>query len=413
MQTHQTRRRWAQWLVPMLMLSACDGDGAASAARDGNPESSAEQDASQMDASDDAGELTGVDAGTDPNSPKGACEAYVFAQCKRRAECEEDEEIPAECLANRERCPESMFVDTTYTVASLQACAKSWETFPCDDVRRGITPACTFAGTLEAGALCTTASACVSKICGVGEPFTSCRKCTARAEPDEACSADLVCNEGYRCESGTCALKPVPPRVPFVRAEGEPCDGNRTGSFFCLRNLVCAEDAESTPAAPKYTCREPSALGAKCHVVGYDGSNRTQYACAEGHYCRRSDQTCQPLPGDGELCGVIAGPVSDVGTLCQPESYCSKQSTPTRCVARKAPGEPCALDNDSWVVCNQGAKCICENFADDCAQRTCLRVREAGEKCGGPHDRCEPVAPCTDGLCTFDEQAVNAMCNFP
>lgn len=195
---------------------------------------------------------------------------------------------------------------------------------------------------IAAGELCEGTTPCIAPlVCAQnGGPEL---RCVSRAELGEPC-VSRGCVPGLQCLLADLTCQ------PFIE-EHEPCNGIFFGQ--CKAPLICAwNDICVQPEQP---------IGGPCNVLDPE-------SCADGLYCDRSVQTCQPLVEEGSLCNY--GWLGASG--CEDGLYCSCDNGMCIGFNPDAPSDheicaPALLD---------GADCA---RSDECASRYC----KAG--------KCEPV----------------------
>jgi hypothetical protein len=317
----------------------------------------------------------GEAAGLDPErSMTEACLTYELARLARQRECAG--EPPQELLEAAfvlDSCPDLYFAaGSTATVEGLAGCAETWGSFPCENVVRGLEPACAVRGTRQEAEACAFGSQCESGACP--HAHRQCGTCIARARPGEACDGAHVCDVGYVCDD-TC-VTPEADYVPDSVATGDACiqhvdcagsdmcHPGPDGGSLCVARIPlggsCAGAAgfcEDDAFCHEGECRAYPQMGEACGLMP---SSVVYIPCAPGLACVLVDApfsgTCRPLPATTEPCagGGLACPH---GTLCLTRSPCS-----ARCIEVALPGQPC---NES-ILCHPGSECrsgVCEPVA--------------------------------------------------
>jgi hypothetical protein len=294
-------------------------------------------------------------------SERSACIAAVRAYCQRYAECFSSitaEACAAPYLAN---CPDLLFSPgATHSIEQVASCAERFPSIDCDEIDQKGQRACLLAGSLPVGAPCTYISQCDQTCTSyLGD---KCGTCATFVSRDATCAPDTasLCPFSQQCGAGRCSDRTRRPN-PRARA-GEACDNLTIG---CLRDLTCSSSDGGTRV-----CRPYPPVGQPC-AEGH---------CAPGGYCDPRGMGCVPYLALGASCGD--------DSACGPRAYCDLTAPMARCTARPEVGAPCTR------VCVDGAVC-----ASSGSTSRCLRLRQTGESCGLPLDRCSDGSSCSDGLC--------------
>jgi len=349
------------------------------------------------------------DAGPPPMSKRQACLAYLRAQQNRTNECEGLAPFDDSQLPFYDQCPDLVFADgSTRTIEGTLACAETWKTFPCEDLRNDRWPACSVGGTRTPGMSCLFRAQCQSDECNA--TGTSCGTCKMLAAKDGDCSDqnDVACPMGQHCASSRCVDSMTSP----LRDAGASC----TASTDCKPGLHCFEQSSSMSACEplppagqacakiasslfcadparcnaSLVCQTPPQSGEACAMPG-DTSTGTPF-CTTGAYCN-PEHVCARLPGAGEACAKNA---SGVGNLCSTDTLCAQGM----CGPRLGPGEAChpVRGNDRFQGdCTSGLFCSCDDTS--CTTGSCLTVLPEGASCGARNSRCENGTACLTGTC--------------
>ena len=114
-------------------------------------------------------------------------------------------------------------------------------------------------------------------------------------------------------------------------------------------------------------------------------SCEASFFCVEPAVCDTTINQCVAPPTAGQPC-LNAG--------CAEPLYCDVDLAVPTCMARPPLGQACTVS----YGCEDGATCLCDDTA--CTTRSCRTMREPGESCTGPHERCIPDATrCEGGVC--------------
>lgn len=294
-------------------------------------------------------------------SERSACVAAVHAYCERYVECFSSisaASCAAPYLAN---CPDLLFSPgATHTIEQVAGCAERFPTISCAEIGEKGQRACLLPGSLSVGARCTYISQC-QQTCTtfLGDKCGTCAPFLPRDAPCAPSEASL-CPFSQQCGSGMCSNR-IPKADPSARA-GEPCDDVTVG---CMRDLTC-----TSGDAGARTCRPYPSVGQPC----------SEGRCAPGGYCDPSGRGCVPYLALGASCAEDAS--------CGPTAYCDPAGANARCTARPEVGALCTR------ACVDGAVCAASG-----GMMRCLRLRQTGESCGHPLDRCSDGNSCSDGIC--------------
>jgi hypothetical protein len=231
-----------------------------------------------------------------------------------------------------------------------------------------------------------------------------------------SCTADSDCNlpltgvcATNRCESGCCAVVPLPPTTP---APGQQTTGD------CIV-VACDGTVNGTNdvADPTDT---PPAMDA-CHQGACNGPTRTQTpitgTCAGGKVCG------DPSGGSAGMCVECNAPTDCTApsTACL-TSTCVNNTCGTTDTAANA-----SCKDNGGTVCDGAGKCVACNTSADCTGQSCVShtcvaisctdgVQDGNETdvdCGGScgpclaGSKCLVQSDCTPGTCT------NKVCVAP
>jgi hypothetical protein len=344
------------------------------------------------------------DAGSAVALEKGAasaCVTYALAVCQRQIDCgvrSHDERCLDSAAAE---CPDLVFSPgSTRTAKGLLACAEAYATWPCDDVKGGVIPACVTPGARAQGEPCKYASQCESLQC---ETHGDCGQCSKTVDIGQSCSApDVDCgSQGFCAASGTCQ----PMSGPLYLA-GQPC----TVDWPCQADYYCQD-----------VCLPLPKVGESCLNTG---------TCAYGAYCGLTG-ACEAVPSAGQLCGLPRNgkpgeffcepgldcdvdPSSMTGTCLPPGALgqaclftanwpgnqaCASglhcDDTQGLCLGVAAAGGACKTIWD----CEPDLICACPAGLPDCQQQYCAMPRVEGERCDEPNTACLPAFVCAAGKC--------------
>jgi len=162
--------------------------------------------------------------------------------------------------------------------------------------------------------------------CPAGQACVRAR-CDALPERGAPCSASLGCADGLTCvEQGVSSrVCELPPRV-----ERDLC-----GHEGCPDGLRCVPDARGR------TCRADAEIGDRCDPPGG--------VCAEGSYCSRDTNRCEPIGKEGDACTLAwsSGAECVEGLACQPHG------DGHRCTPPVGEGESCR----DGQVCGEHTSC--------------------------------------------------------
>ncbi len=197
-----------------------------------------------------------------------ACVDYFVAQCARRTAC--DPSAPeSSCLAvSLPRCPDQLFSSgSRLSVDVVDGCAQAWNDADCDEINRGMFPACGYpGGALETGEPCAFSSQCATLACGRFQD-DDCGVCLPILKQGDACATSQgSCPPGTSC-SGTCE-----PNLPFNLPPGSACEV--VGQ--CGNGYVCRSDEQGGR-----TCQPLFEVGETCAA---------SWECGEGYCDADSDQ---------------------------------------------------------------------------------------------------------------------------
>ena len=262
---------------------------------------------------------------------------------------------------------------TSWTAASLEACATAGAASPCDATARPA--ACIVAaGSRPDGAACSDDAQCASTRCARtfgttpgGGPATipACGTCSPAGAAGEPCGAGV----GDGCADGTACVASPKPVCASIHAgvEDDPCDGvART----CAPGLAC--DAALAVCRPLPTRGEPCASPDAC---------QRPYACLLG-------QCADPRP-PGSPCTASRD--------CAPGLVCAGWDGRGVRRVRKCVDPTWAAPGGA---CGDTAPCLVGSCSGDAA--TCPRVLPDGAACVAfdPAATCGPYSACMDGRCS-------------
>ncbi len=229
---------------------------------------------------------------------------------------------------------------STLTPAALDACAQAIMGETCVQYLDNHQPAaCSFQGTLAAGAACGTDSQCESSYCKLATG-TTCGTCATRTSK---CTADSDCPADQLCSVGNCVTPVAPPGM---------CDN---GAHICVRTLVCLGEQQADSGLG--ACGMPGGVGASC-------DDPTDCAGGTGILCDTAQGMCvaaQPATM-GQSCGVVNGTlaVCTGGGLCANLMKVDDAGAPVEgtCHPPAADGAPCG----TGVNCTLPATCNPKTF---------------------------------------------------
>jgi hypothetical protein len=303
-----------------------------------------------------------------------ACVGYYVAQCARRTAC--DPSAPeSSCLAvSLPRCPDLLFSPgSRLSVNVVDGCAQAWNDADCDEINRGMFPACGYPdGALETGEPCAFSSQCATRACGRFQD-DDCGVCLPILKQGDACATSQgACPPGTSC-SGTCE-----PNLPFNLPAGSACEV--VGQ--CEIGYVCRSDEQGGR-----TCQPLFQVGETCAA---------SWECGEG-YCDADTNQCTLGAAVGMPC-----PQDGWGHLrsCAGTAICDDRPEPAVCVARVGATEPCWVRSgvvDPRGNCDGELHCLCTDA--DCAERRCRFERKAGEACDDGESACITGTECRAGVC--------------
>ena len=351
------------------------------------------------------GGLSGLNLG---NSLTEACMAYVLAVCGRQAECHGGG--GAGCLSVTLSCPDlTASPGSTRTVEGLQACAKTYQTMPCEQVDADELPACVTPGTVPLGNACAFNSQCQSLSCG-GD--LACGVCVPSAREGEPCSPTTgICLGNLVCEGGKCTRTTSPVPGTDLHDVGGTCTSHNDckPELHCYNGKTCAEYptlGESCTEARTCTgdsyceldgliCKAYPALGQPCGVDGFTGG--AGY-CAGDARCSRTSKavgTCVVLPAVGEACLIDPETQMPEYLSCATTARCDATQAPPRCGALASKGQACDTTRD----CATGLTCLCPDGTSTCAAHVCGELRFRDQSCAVAGEFCHPGFSCTAGKC--------------
>jgi hypothetical protein len=342
-----------------------------------------------------AGNATGGSAPTKTSS----CVDYVLAACQRIADCSGYQPPLEDCTDQANLCPDLFFSPgSTRTIDSMLTCANAFATESCDDLLRGVYPACATLGTLANGAACMFHSQCASG--GCSQHGKGCGTCLAPAAAGASCQSGVnVCPQSYYCgSSNTCTARPsnwTPPTevvdltVPLPA--GSRCTNYPTPP--CAAGLACVDDPND--AGSLGICQTAPGVGQPC--AAEPGGQIA--VCGNGAYCD-SSHVCRTSPSDGQPC--VTDSLGDY-TCGQTDLLC-KGTAPGTCQPWTPLGGACTIT--PLVLergdCASGLFCGCA--AATCATGTCVDLRQPGESCSDAGSRCTLGSECRSGQCVFTDQ---------
>lgn len=171
-------------------------------------------------------------------------------------------------------------------------------------------------------------------------------------ERGERCVADGQCPAGQGCVRARCDVLP---------ARGESC----TWSLGCADGLTCVEEGVSSrvcelpPRAEGDLCGHegcpdglrcmPDARGRACRAQAEIGDPCDGAVCAEGSYCSRTTNVCEPVGDEGDACTLAW---SD-GAACVEGLACQPDGDGHRCAPPVGEGESCR----DGQVCGEHTSC--------------------------------------------------------
>lgn len=363
------------------------------------------------------------------NSLTEACIAYALSVCTRQAQCHGGS--GASCLTSVTlACPDlTSSPGSTRTVEGLQACAKTYETMPCEQVDADELPACVTPGTVPLGNACAFNSQCESLSCGGEE---TCGFCVPSAREGEPCSITTgICLGNLLCQGGKCIRStPTTSETVDLHDVGGTCASHSDckPELHCHNGETCAEyptlgqscsDArtckgDSYCELDGLICKAYPALGQACGVDGFTGG--AGY-CAGDARCSRTSKavgTCVVLPAEGQACLLDPETQMPESLPCATTSRCDVNQAPPRCAPRLSKGQACDLSRD----CATGLTCLCPDgtATTTCAGRVCGELRFRDQSCGATGEICHPGFSCTAGKCQprdsqglFDASCPNAQ----
>jgi hypothetical protein len=366
------------------------------------------------------GGLSGLNLG---NSMTEACMAYVLAVCGRQAEC--NGISSAYCIEVTLQCPDVVSSPgSTRTVEGLQACAKTYQTMPCEQVTTNELPACVTPGTAPVGDACAFNSQCESLSCARGE---TCGVCIRSAKEGEDCSPSVgECVGNLTCEAGKCKKLGPAPGVelkdiggsctthtdckPELHCyNGSTCDKYPVSGESCSVSRACAKG--SYCALDGLICKTSPELGQPCGVDAFTGG--AAYCAGEAR-CSRTSQgvgVCVEPPTVGQACLIDPETQMPDYFPCATSARCDATQAPPRCVALASKGQACETSR----ACETGLICLCADGASTCATRACVELRFRDQPCAASGEICHPGFSCSAGKCLpkdsqglLDEQCPDA-----
>lgn len=433
-------KRWATTIGILATGASGAAGGLAACASDDDENPIGANDADGGDAAASTDPVTGPapDGGSLDSAPppttKSACEAYVRAACARRVECGLPAP-PSSCEALVAYCPDFLFGSgSTRTIEGTIACANERRVQSCDEIQRGIQPACATPGTRQGGEPCHFGGQCLSHACSStfgASPF-SCGTCWTLRAADAGCpDRGETCGPNRECTDPTVGCVPIP--VPARLPAGSPCSldaGAEAGVAACPGIAPCTA---ATPQATTGACNEPPSTGpclfrvgrstasvcavaATCFRVDPDsasgecvppgdkdalcGAGYGRRPCAEGFFCTDVDKgTCQPLHKANESCTTTS--------QCERTLYCERSSGGVGiCVSRPALGGACGVtSNDAgmqWsIACPTDSTCTRVATGDGAFDSVCQRSGAIGAACGTPTEGCFGALACENGSCVL------------
>jgi hypothetical protein len=255
-------------------------------------------------------------------------EAYRQAQCEHAVECGFMPDLQ-QCLQNL--LPDAVVVqataavawsDLTYDPLAGQGCVDAIRTASCE------------ATSLYPRELRETCDAVFGNRRGEGDPCFAAIECQGL---DAVCEG--ACGDG--CCEGVCKLA-----GGFV-ADGEPCDNFNP----CQPTSICLFDE----MAMAEVCVKRSGPNESCVEGG----------CVEGYSCDLGTAKCFQQSATGGDCNAnLANPCGHIGEYCNAET--------SKCQPKPGPGEPCAVNPISNIICANYAICVGD---------TCELLPSPGEEC--------------------------------
>jgi hypothetical protein len=282
--------------------------------------------------SHDAGGTT-VDSGGGV-SVMQACAALAKAECTQFSTCTPfttsvlyGDETTCEQRAVLACMPAIGATGSTLTATQVAQCAQAVTAETCEQFLDNDQPsACSYVGSLAAGAACGTDSQCQSGYCRLAVAST-CGTCATRAQagqtgPDggpPACVTDADCAATLLCAAGVCAAP---------AATGAACSAQQP----CQRTLACISGKCATPVPVGGTCTSPTdcdgAHGAACNTTTKPNKCVAVGTATSGQPCGVVNMGLTECTG-GASCGnvntMLQGtchqPAADNG-LCGPDIAC-------------------------------------------------------------------------------------------
>lgn len=353
-----------------------------------------------------SGGLSGLNLG---NSLTEACIAYALAVCTRQSQC--DGGSGADCLrVVTLACPDlTSSPGSTRTVEGLQACAKTYQTMPCEQLDGDELPACVTPGTVPLGNACAFNSQCQSLSCGGEE---ACGFCVPSVSEGEPCSPTTgICRGGLACEHSKCTKTTSTTPAGDLHDVGGTCTTHSDckPELHCYNGSTCDKYpvlGESCSVArtchndsycelDSLTCKAYPALGQPCGVDGFTG--QAAYCAGEARCSRTSKGvgTCVELPALGQACLIDPETQLPEYLSCALTTRCDATQAPPRCAALATKGQACGTVQD----CATGLDCLCPDGKSTCSARVCGELRFRDQACGASGEICHPGFSCTAGKC--------------
>lgn len=229
------------------------------------------------------------------------------------------------------------------------------------------------------------------------------KTCITPISPGGECTDDVlsVCEEDYDCVEGVCS----PPTVP----KGGDCSAE---DAVCTEGTVCAGRPH------RRRCVTPMPIGGRC---GQD----PRWVCEDGLVCMRKVCKPKPLP-EGSDC-------LPEGSVCEDGTVCAGGPTRKRCVVPMQIGGPCGTD-PRWI-CAEGLECMqkkcvlapvpeggnCKPEGSVCVDgtvcagrkhRLCVKPMPEGGRCGrDPRWICDEGLVCMKKRCRRNPLDVGVDCS--
>jgi hypothetical protein len=339
----------------------------------------------------DGGAGSSVDAAPDQSPSTRAeqvCREAILAQCVRLAACLGIGITQADCEMQADRCPDYYFGPRSLrTVDDVEACIPYLRGATCTDIALGLGSQCLLGGTGPAGAPCSGASECASKVCSQAAP--NCGTCGVPIAAGAPCGAGGgTCVSGTVChpKSHTCVAAPI----ALAHAKlGAACDLGADPPLGCEGDLSCTPASSGQTAG---TCTALPGPGEPClNILG------TQ--CGSGLSCGLSTVggTRKKVCGDPPLCGTAPCPAT---SFCfeSPEFWLA-------CVPYVTVGAECVRGEGPVGVCAPGTWCT--NGGTDGGTEyhgVCVALGELGAACDGATPCRDPFV-CRAGHCAHYDPA--------